>query len=188
MTLQFWITSSDFLAIVLSMVMPAVLLLIIIIMLVGRLVGVSHVTAAFCWSIVFLVILFPWQVLLGHQVQEPANPATATASTPAIERPEINFPGVLYTFTELSKDFDFPSKDWKTDWSSIVLSNGCDFAGWPAVELIILLMVQARSSRGLRFALGEADVPGDVGVGGGGITFSFVGWAYSPTGLQRGIA
>ncbi|HET6248235.1 MAG TPA: hypothetical protein VFE47_11100 [Tepidisphaeraceae bacterium] len=157
LTLRFWINIADFVGVVLSMVLPAVLFLIIAIMLVGRLVGVSHVTSAFCWSIVFLVILFPWQALLSSRSQDGADAAIEASLT----RPQITFPGVLYTYSELSHDYNFPSTDWKMDWSNIVL-KWMRFAGWPVVELIILMMVQARSSRGLRFALGEADVPVDT--------------------------
>ena len=150
-TLRFWISSSDFIGIVLSMVLPAVLLLIVAIMLVGRLVGVSHVTSAFCWSIVFLVVLFPWQTLLNSHGQEtnvPGSVPTARlAASPRSDAPEITLPGVLYTYPELYRDFDFPSKDWKYDWPSIVL-KWMRFAGWPGVELIILMMVQAARSRG----------------------------------------
>jgi hypothetical protein len=32
------------------------------------------------------------------------------------------------------------------------------FVGWPALAIILLLMVQAKSSRGLRAALGESEL------------------------------
>jgi hypothetical protein len=165
-TLHFWITSADFLGVVLSMMLPAILLLIVTIMLVGRLVGVSHVTSAFCWSIVFLVILFPWQVLLaGRGSESDMKPLAPGSLDSMFDKPEITFPGVLYTYPELRNDYNFPSSDWKNDWPSIVL-KWMRFAGWPVVELIILLMIQFRSGRGLKFALGEADVPLQAGATG----------------------
>ena len=32
------------------------------------------------------------------------------------------------------------------------------FVGWPVIAILILLSIQARSSRGLRFALGESEM------------------------------
>jgi hypothetical protein len=36
------------------------------------------------------------------------------------------------------------------------------FAGFPLLALLLLLMVQAKSSRGLKFALGESEVQVEV--------------------------
>ena len=49
----------------LIIVLAVVLLLTSVIMLVGRLIGVSHVTSAFVWCVFLAVILFPWQSLLN---------------------------------------------------------------------------------------------------------------------------
>ena len=48
-------------------VLAITLLLIVTIMLVGRLVGVAHVTSAFLWCVFLMVMLFPWQTLLNGQ-------------------------------------------------------------------------------------------------------------------------
>ncbi len=106
---------SDFVGVVLAIVLPIILLLVLTIMLVGRLVGVSHVTSAFCWSILFLLLLFPWQSLLNRDVHTEAvissgPPATlpADAEMPNVT-PDVRFPGTLYTFPELRRHYDFPN-------------------------------------------------------------------------------
>lgn len=165
------IAGTDFLGVVFAVVLPIILLLVVTIMLVGRLVGVSHVTSAFCWSIVFLVILFPWQALLNSQLASrwgsPAMPAVTTTSTvPASEGAasgqvtDLRIPGALYTYPELQRDYDFPNNPLL-----FAFLKWARFVGFPVVELIILLMIQGRSSRGLRFALGEAEVPVEVVAG-----------------------
>lgn len=157
------IAATDFLGVIFSFVLPIILLLVLTIMLVGRLVGVSHVTSAFCISIVFLVFLFPWQSLLNGQAHTAAivSPLVAPNSPGVWARvqdiPDVRIPGTLYTFPELRRNFDFKN----TDIRYAILGWG-RFVGFPIVELVLLLVIQARSRRGLRLALGEADVPIDV--------------------------
>ena len=122
------------------------------IMLVGRLVGVTHVTRAFILSVVLLVMLFPWQSVwnypgAGTLQTEP----TAMEDTPT--GPRFGLPGVLYTWPELQHHAHF-----HTDPITAAILGWGRFVGWPVVAIIILLMVQARSSRGLKFALGEAEI------------------------------
>lgn len=148
-----WLTNFvDFLAIVCVVVLAVVLLLIVGIMLVGRLVGVSHVTGAFIWCVVLAALLFPWQSLWNYPIA-----GTAQTSPEAVERievgPRYGFPGVLYTWPELEHKYDFPN----TPYSAAVLGWG-RFVVWPLVALVILGSVQVRSTRGLRFALGEAEL------------------------------
>ena len=159
-TLRHVVAITDFGGVILSMVLPIVLLLIVAIMLVGRLVGVSHVTSAFVWSIVFMLLLCPWQTLLNSESRD--EPAVATGT--AMERPDMTLPGVLYTYPELSRHYDFPTTDFKSNWNEISL-RWMRFVGWPVVALIILLTIHARSSRGLKFALGEAELPVEVAAG-----------------------
>ncbi len=63
------VAGTDFLGFTLTIVLAVMLLLILTIMLVGRLVGVAHVTSAFVWCIFLLVLLFPWQTLLNSNAQ-----------------------------------------------------------------------------------------------------------------------
>jgi len=151
-TSAFWYFTAvvDFLGIVFIVVLAAVLLLIVKIMLVGRLIGVAQVTSAFCWCVFLALLLFPWQAFLQN--------SDFTG--------DFKIPGVLYTWGELTH----PTKGAK------FVTAGADiwvtvlwwarFVGWPVVALIVLLMVQAKSSRGLRAALGESELetPGDLTV------------------------
>ena len=177
---RFFVDLTDFFGIALALVLAVVLLLIVAIMLVGRLVGVTHVTSAFVWSIVLIVMLIPWQTLLngelrtirllrdwrGHAAGEviatdasaaaalvDAAAAESAASTVATAMPDVRIPGVLYTWPELSRDYDFSNADTR-----VAVLKWARFAGFPAAAIILLLVIQARSSRGLRFALGEAEM------------------------------
>lgn len=166
------IDATDVLGVVLGIVLPVILLLIIFVMLVGRLVGVAHMTSAFCWSIVFLVVLFPWQALWNnnalpgqawHAAAAQAAAVDSTATTRPSEAdpqffPEIRGFGALYTFDELRRHFDFPD----SQIAAAVYGWG-RFVALPVVELFILMMVLGKSRRGLRFALGESEVPVDLG-------------------------
>jgi len=148
--LWYFTAGVDFLGIVLIVVLATVLLLIVKIMLVGRLIGVAQVTSAFCWCVLLTLLLFPWQAFLQN--------SDFTG--------DFKIPGVLYTWGELTH----PTKGAK------FVTAGADiwvtvlwwarFVGWPVVALIVLLMVQAKSSRGLRAALGESELetPGDLTV------------------------
>lgn len=147
-----WLTNFvDFLAIVCVVVLAVVLLLIVGIMLVGRLVGVSHVTGAFIWCVVLAALLFPWQSLWNY----PVAGTTQMAPEP-VERVEIGprygLPGALYTWPELEHNYDFPNSGRRA------VLGWARFVGWPLVALVILGSVQVRSTRGLRFALGEAEL------------------------------
>jgi len=125
---------TDFLGIILAVVLALILLLIINIMLVGRLIGVSRMTSAFCWALLLIVLLFPWQAFLGDFA--------------------FKIPGVLYTWNELVsggrwQDISLPEMVLK--WAR--------FVGFPVLAVVILCMVQVKSRRGIRQALGE-DVAG----------------------------
>jgi len=149
--LRYVIPVENFLGLTLTVVFSIVLLLITLIMLVGRLIGVSHVTSAFIWSILLLVFLFPWQSFLLTGPRD-ASPGAAVVS----DDPSFKIPGVLYTWPELAHDCDFPT----TGAAGIL--KWARFAGMPIVALLLLLTVQAKSSRGLKYALGESDVQIEV--------------------------
>ena len=136
---RYLIGATGFLGTVFSVVFAAVLLLIVMIMLVGRLIGVSRVTSAFIWSILLAVFLFPWQAFLDPM--------------------EFKIPGVLYTWEELARSGRFAgqfSPEGYLKWAR--------FVGFPVVAVVILMLVQVKSSRGLRQALGEAASDTDAGV------------------------
>jgi hypothetical protein len=143
----------DFLGIVLAIVLAVVLMLITKIMLVGRLIGVAQVTSAFVWCVVLLVLLFPWQSFLQNE--------DFTG--------DFKIPGVLYTWAEvthptLGAKFNMnPGSELGTNQTILRWAR---FAGFPALSLVLLLMIQAKSSRGLRAALGESELEssGDIHV------------------------
>ncbi len=125
----------NFLGVALSVVLSVVLLLIVAIMLVGRLIGASRLTSAFVWSIVLIVLLFPWQAFL--------------------EPHAFKIPGVLYTWEELTSPTDgakFPTDDF-----AFATLKWARYAGFPAVAVILLLVIQIKSNRGIKLALGEGD-------------------------------
>jgi hypothetical protein len=143
-TLEYATAICDFMGIVLVIVLSLVLLVLTMIMLVGRLIGVSKVTSAFISCLLLMVLLFPWQSVM-------MSPLSGGA-------PETNFkvPGVLYTWGEVTH----PTYGAKFDGSratTFAILRWARFVGWPAVALVLLLMVQSKSSRGLRLALGEVE-------------------------------
>lgn len=141
-----------FLGFTLTLVLALVLFVIIMIMLVGRLVGVSHVMGGFCWAIFLLVIIFPWQTLLG--TAPPSSPAGADSCETCDQQSDIRIPGVLYTYSELKAGYNFDATDWRMTWM-----KWARFTVGPGAALLILLMIQGRSSRGLKYALGEKELP-----------------------------
>jgi hypothetical protein len=131
--LRYLVGFSDFAGIALAIVLSIVLVLIVQIMLVGRTLGVSRLTAAFIWSLVLIVLVFPWQAFLDSYV--------------------FKIPGALYTWDELIGGAKFSAANFAEatlHWSR--------FVAFPVVALILLFAVQVQSTRGLKMALGQADV------------------------------
>lgn len=150
-----------FLGVALSVVLAIVMLLLVTIMLVGRLIGVSNVTGAFIWAVLLVVVLLPWQTFLIPDDVYPVTGATVTSTgavAPVVEQPAFKWPGALYTYAELRRDHKFPNQPV---WPNAVWMWG-RYVGLPVLALILLLIVQAKSSRGLKYALGEADVQVEV--------------------------
>ncbi len=125
------------------LVLAVVLVVLLLIMLIGRLIGVSRVTSAFVWCVVLAVLLFPWQAFLNY-------PDLAGAS--------FRIPGVLMSWVEIAEHARFHEtaalQEQVLKWARFVV--------FPLVALILLLMIQAKSNRGLRLALGEADMDADL--------------------------
>ncbi len=139
--LRYFTALTDFLGIVFIIVLGVVLLLIVKIMLVGRLIGVAQVTSAFCWCVFVGVLLFPWQGFLQN-----------TDFTG-----DFKLPGILYTWPELVHP-TLGAKFVSSGFDSFTILRWARFVGWPVFAIILLLMVQAKSSRGLRAALGETEL------------------------------
>ncbi len=159
--LRYVIPATDYLGMIFVLVLSIVLLLLVMIMLVGRLIGVAHMTGAFLWSVFLIVFLFPWQALLITHENYPTEYRTETGEVTARyvgPQPAFKVPGVLYTWREFEADHDFPPRPI---WPGAFMKWG-RYVAFPVLALVVLMMVQAKSSRGLRFALGEADVHIDV--------------------------
>jgi hypothetical protein len=150
--IEWLINFTGFLGIVAVVVLCAVLLLIVGIMLVGRLIGISHVTSAFVWCVVLAVLLFPWQSLWNYPIA-----GTTQSSPTSFENVEVGprygLPGVLYTWPELEHRAHFATVP-----TTAAINGWARFVGWPLFALIVLFSVQVRSSRGLKLALGETDI------------------------------
>lgn len=128
-----------FLGIICTAMLAMVLYLIVKIMLVGRLIGVARVTSALVWTLFLLLLLFPWQAFLRN--------AEFTSR-------EFMIPGVLYTWDELRTRV--LGGAWsRVDTLPTQILFWARFVVWPLIAIIILLLVHARSNRGLRQALGE---------------------------------
>jgi hypothetical protein len=120
------------------------LLLIANIMLVGRLIGVGRVISAYCWCLVLVLVLFPWQAFLDNS---------------GLTRTEAPFklPGVLYTWDELvNPTHPAESGRFSGDFNTVAL-KWFRFAGAPIAAAILVLVIQVKSNRGMRQALGEDD-------------------------------
>ncbi|MGH7177223.1 MAG: hypothetical protein ACREJC_07580 [Tepidisphaeraceae bacterium] len=139
--LHYVVGLTDFLGVILTIVLALVLLLIVNIMLVGRLIGVGQTISAYVWCLVTLVLLFPWQAFM--------NNATFSAT-------EFKIPGALYTWEELSHPVA-GARFATTDLAVSVL-KWARFVGFPALAALLLLVMQVKSNRALRQALGEAEV------------------------------
>ncbi|HEX8523080.1 MAG TPA: hypothetical protein VF669_12555 [Tepidisphaeraceae bacterium] len=128
--LTYLVGLTDFLGVVLTVVLALVLLLLVNIMLVGRLIGVAGVTSAYIWTLILLVLVFPWQAFLGPYA--------------------FKLPGVLYTWDELINN---------ARWQDLTLPEAIlrwsRFVVMPLVAVIILMAIQIKSVRGIRQALGE---------------------------------
>jgi hypothetical protein len=140
MLMQYGVGLTTFAGMLLAGILSILLLLLLAIMLIGRLIGVARVMSAFIGSIVLGVLLFPWQAFLNY-------PDMAAAT--------FRLPGVLYTWSELVADARFGF----TVFQPAGVLKWARFVGFPVLALMILLRVQVKSRRGLRMALGEAEIP-----------------------------
>ncbi len=140
---HYGIAATTFLGMVFALMLTFVLLVLLLVLLNSRALGVAGLTSAFIWMLLLLVILFPYYALLNY-----GNLATAN----------FRVPGVLYTWQELLSYGHFKSDFSSTSLAAETILRWARFVGYPIVGLILLLVVQVKSGRGLKLALGEADV------------------------------
>ncbi len=131
---------TTFFGTVLPITLSLVLLIIVNIMLVGRLIGVARVTSAYIWCLLLSLLLFPWQAFLGKVTFYSAD---------------FRIPGVLFTWEELVAEAKFHPQPIE-----LAIVRWARFLAFPLLTLILLMMVQAKSNRGLRQALGESTPDG----------------------------
>jgi hypothetical protein len=143
--LQYVIGICDYVGIAGAIVLSLILLLLAGIMLVGRLIGVGRMTGAFLLSLVIVVLFFPWQAFLNN-----AN----------MDAPEFKVPGVLYTWEELTNPRIGAHFD-ASDAFRAILRWG-RYVAIPVAAAVILLVIQVKSNRGLRQALGEETYTTDI--------------------------
>ncbi len=134
----------DFLGVVSVLLLAAMLLLLVLIMLVGRLIGLSHVMAALVGCLIAALLLFPWQAFLD-------NTGLTAAHAP------FKIPGVFYTFNELLHRSQFPNA-----FSEDALLGWARFVAFPLLAFALLIWIHVKSTRGLRLALGEDELPPDT--------------------------
>jgi hypothetical protein len=129
--LKYAVGLSDYFGLIFSILLCLMLLLLLNVMLIGRLIGVSHVTAAFIFSLIVLLLVFPWQAILNNQ---------------DLSAPEFKVPGVLYTFDELVVNGHFGNGNI-IQWFRFMLA--------PIIAIVLVFTVLLKSGHGLRMALGE---------------------------------
>jgi hypothetical protein len=142
-----------FLGAIFSIVLSIIVLLILLTMLVGRLLGVANTTSAFVWAVLLAVLMFPWQLFYSPETSHD----TMSTSAADIRLDDYRWPGATYTWGELKQGVTF-----KPDETKIAVLRYARFVGYPVVALVLLFMVQAKSGRGVKYALGEAEVHVDV--------------------------
>jgi hypothetical protein len=126
----------------LGIVLALVLIVVLHIMLVGRLIGVGKVTSSLVWCFVLIVFLFPWQTFMNNA---------------GLTYTDFRIPGVLWTWGELVQRYDFPDDFSGGNWASTILS-WFRFVGAPLVAVILTLIIQLKSNRGIKMAMGEDEV------------------------------
>jgi len=132
--LKYIVGLSDYFGLIFAILLSLMLLLLLNVMLIGRLIGVSHVTSAFILSLVILLLVFPWQAFLNNQDMSGV---------------EWKVPGVLYNWDELAHHGHFETfgEGWFRNWMRFLVV--------PIVTIILVFTVLLKSGHGLRMALGE---------------------------------
>jgi hypothetical protein len=130
----------------LGIVLALVMTVILHIMLVGRLIGVGKVTCSLVWCGVLVVFLFPWQTFMNNA---------------ELSNPDFRIPGVLWTWSELAARYNFANDFTASGWAPTIL-GWFRFVGAPVVAIIVTLIIQLKSNRGIKMAMGEDEVLNDL--------------------------
>jgi hypothetical protein len=143
MLLNYILIAGGFAALIAGFMLPAVLLVIMLIMVCGRLIGVGRVTSALIWSFLLLLLIFPWQSIF----LSPLGGGLPDAQS------DYRMPGVLYAWKEITHPqlgARFPGAA-----SAESVLRWARYVGWPLVALIMVMTIGAKSKRGLAQSLGE---------------------------------
>jgi hypothetical protein len=119
---------------------------------------VSYATSAYVWAVILAVLVFPWQLFYGPETARAPTAAGGTAIEYNVDINDYRVPGVLYTWGELAQAVD----DFPKEFNKVAILRYARFVAFPIVALIILFMTQAKSGRGVKYALGEAESHVDV--------------------------
>ncbi len=149
--LEYLIGIIDFLGVILPLLLCVVLWLGLQVMIIGRLLGTGPMTSAFLLCALLTVLLFPWQSVLN-------NPAIT--NDPTSNAMGLKIPGILYTWAE----FIHPQLGarFSTDDAAHAVLRWARFVGFPIAAMILLLVIQIRSNRGLRQALGMEPIAAET--------------------------
>jgi len=130
-----------FLGVIFGLLLIMCLLLIVNIMVIRRDIGLTKVTSAWIWCVLLVLLLIPWQSFMSGTFLN-----------------NFRLPGVLYSWSDLTDPIEGAKFGQLTplDFGPTIL-RWARFVIWPSVAIILLLMVQAKSSRGIRAALGETE-------------------------------
>lgn len=130
-----------FLGVIFGLMLILCLLLIINIMVIRRDIGLTKVTSAWVWCVFLVLMLIPWQSFMSGTLVN-----------------DFRLPGVIYSWSELTHPTEGAKFGQLTSMEfGSTLLRWARFVIWPSVAVVLLLMVQAKSSRGIRAALGETE-------------------------------
>ncbi len=125
--IQILIPLSRFVGMVAAVLLGASYFLAVNVCLVGRLGGAGGVTAAFFWSVLLVVLLFPWQHLLAG--------------------PGVNVPGAFFSYAEIES-----VPDLVLEGALGQTAHYARYLGYPILAILIALVASMRFCRAYRIA------------------------------------
>jgi hypothetical protein len=147
---QYFVGLLDFAGLILPALLSVIIYLILKVQLVGRLVGVGRMTSAFLWSVLLVMLLFPWQAVLNNPAINYDQAANSIG---------MKVPGVIYTWAEVSNPdfgatFGMEKPDAKPQIAFLAL-KWARYVAFPFLSILILTIIHFKTNRGLRQSLGE---------------------------------
>ena len=146
--IEYLVGMLDIGGLILPALLTVIIYLILKVQLVGRLIGTGRMTAAFLWSVLLMMLLFPWQAVLNNPAINPDVVADSLG---------MKIPGVIFTWAEVSHPTlgaTFGLTQPKPDTFKLVL-DWARYVGFPLLSILILTIIHFKTQRGLRQSLGE---------------------------------